>query len=114
MNRLQVTARLKIHEGKLNEFKKVATQCLMVVKERDKNTRQYDWFFNEDYTECVVRELYVNSNAVFEHLANLSELFPQMLQTADLFLEVYGDPTPQLKEALSNMNIKYYTFYQGF
>jgi len=34
-------------------------------KKKIKTTLQYDWFFKEDQTECVVRERYTNTNAIF-------------------------------------------------
>jgi viroplasmin and RNaseH domain-containing protein len=52
-NNLQVTARYKIHSGKVEEFKKVAEECLTIVKEKDRDTLQYDWYFNEEQTECI-------------------------------------------------------------
>jgi quinol monooxygenase YgiN len=71
MDAIQVTARLTIHDGKLEEFKELAAQCMRSVRERDPGTLQYDWFFNDTHTECVVRETYKDSGAVLEHIANL-------------------------------------------
>jgi len=61
MDAIQVTARLTIHEGKLEQFKELAAQCMRSARERDSGTLQYDWFFNDSYTECVVRETYKDS-----------------------------------------------------
>ncbi len=36
------------------------------VREEDNGTLQYDWFFNEDHTECVVRERYRDSEAILQ------------------------------------------------
>ena len=113
MNQLQVTARLKIHEGKLDEFKQLAAQCLMTVKEMDQDTLQYDWFFNKEQTECVVRERYTDSNAIFAHLANLGELFGKILAVSDFSVEVFGEPSQELINATKNLNPKIYSFYQG-
>lgn len=71
MDAIQVTARLTIHEGKLEEFKEFAAQCMRSVRERDSGTVQYDWFFSDTHRECVVRETYKDSGAVLEHIANL-------------------------------------------
>ena len=80
MKNLQVTARFKIHDGKLEEFKKLAAECLSVTIEKDQNTLQYDWFFNKDQTECVLREKYTDSNALLAHLGNLGDLFGEILE----------------------------------
>ena len=66
MEELQVTARCKIHDGKLDAFKVAAQECLKSVREEDNGTLQYDWFFNEDHTECVVRERYRDSEAILQ------------------------------------------------
>ena len=68
MNELQVTARLRIHEGELDKFRTIARECLAIVREKDTGTRQYDWFFNEQHNECVVRERYADSDALLEHI----------------------------------------------
>ena len=47
MDAIHVTACLAIHEGKLEEFKELAAQCVQLVRERDSGTLQYDWFFND-------------------------------------------------------------------
>jgi quinol monooxygenase YgiN len=46
MSELQVTARLKIHDGKLEEFSRVAVECMESVRTKDSGTLQYDWFFS--------------------------------------------------------------------
>ena len=113
MSKLQATAILKIHEGKLDEFTVLATQCIASVKEKDKCTLQYDWFFNESHTECVVREAYTDSNALLTHMANLGELLGKVLKVADMSLELYGDPSPELKTVINSANGKIYSFYGG-
>lgn len=113
MNHLQVTARFKIHDGKLEEFKDMSVQCLTAVKEKDKHTLQYDWFINKEETECVVRERYEDSNAIFEHLGSLGDLFGKILQVSDFSLEIYGDPSQELINATANLNPKIFSFYQG-
>ncbi len=113
MNNLQTNALFNIHAGKLNEFKALAAQAMDTVKAKDKNTLQYDWFFNDDHTECMVRERYTDSNAAFEHLANMGELFGKILQVSDLSLEVYGTPSEELKKAITDRNAKLYTSYPG-
>ena len=43
MDAIQVTARLTIHEGKLEEFKKLAAQCMRSVRERDSASVSVIW-----------------------------------------------------------------------
>jgi quinol monooxygenase YgiN len=113
MSALQVTARLKIHEGKLAEFKEVAAQCMQSVREKDSGTLQYDWFFNADETECVVRETYRDSDAVFEHIGNLGDTMGALLSVCDMDLEVYGSPSAELVAATAEMAPKLYSPLQS-
>jgi hypothetical protein len=83
------------------------------VKEREPGAMQYDWFFNDDNTEYVVRERYVDSSAVFAHLGNIGELLGKLLLVADMSLEVFGNPSQELRAAIAAMNPKIYPFYQG-
>jgi quinol monooxygenase YgiN len=113
MSELQVTARLKVHDGKLAEFKAAAEGCVTSVRENDSGTLQYDWFFNEDETECVVRERYRDSDAVLEHIANMGDAFGALLGVCDIQLEVYGDPSPELVAASEGLSVEVFKFFMA-
>lgn len=113
MNNLQITVRYQIHDGQLAEFKKLAQECLSIVKAKDKDTLQYDWYFDETQSECVLREAYPDSNALLAHLVNIGELFGKLAALGDFSAEVYGQPSDELLSATKGLNIKGYVFYQG-
>jgi quinol monooxygenase YgiN len=113
MDTIQVTARLTIHEGKLEEFKELAAQCMRSVRERDSATLLYDWFFNDTHTECVVRETYRDSGAVLEHIANLGATLGAILGVCDMALEVYGSPSAELVKAAAGLAPKFYSPFQS-
>ena len=113
MKELQVSALCKIHDGKLDDFKAAAAACVQSVRENDTGTLQYDWFFNEDMTECVVREKYPDSEAVLEHIANLGDALGALLETCDLSLEVFGDPSAELAEATAALPTRVYSFFRS-
>jgi quinol monooxygenase YgiN len=62
-------ARFKFHEGKLDEFKRLSAQAMEIVRTKDTGTLQYDTYFNDDQSECVVIERYRDSKA--SHRARL-------------------------------------------
>lgn len=113
MSELQLTARFAIHEGKRDEFKRLAGQCMESVRTKDSGTLQYDWFFSADETECVVRERYRDSAAVIEHAANLGELLSAVAAVADPDIEIYGAPTDELLKALAGLAPRVYSAYQS-
>jgi len=113
MKDIQVNARLKINPGKMEEFKKVANSCVEMVKQKDKGTIQYDWFYNHSTSECIVRERYVDSDAVLEHMANVGELLGGLVKLSTISLDLYGDPSENLKNALEGFDVTYYDFGVG-
>jgi len=113
MSVLQVTARLTVHPGKLEQFKQVAARCMQSVREKDTGTLQYDWFWSEDETECVVLEKYKDSPAVFEHMGNLGENLTALTEICDMALEVYGSPSPELAAATEAMGPRVYSSFQS-
>jgi len=114
MGNIQLTARFLIHEGKEEEFKSIAAQCMNIVKEKEKDTTlQYDWYFNDSNNECVVRETYADSDAILIHIGNLGELLGRFLEISDFYPEIYGSPSEELMNAVGGMNPKLYSFYHG-
>ena len=113
MSAIQLTARGAIHEGKLEEFKLLAAQCMRTVREQDSGTLQYDWFLNKAQTECVVRETYRDSEAVLEHIANLGTTLGAILKLGDWTFEVFGSPSPALVEASAGLSPKIYSPFQS-
>lgn len=113
MEEIHATGHLKIHSGKINEFKAIAEQCMKSVREKDTCTLKYDWFINEDQSECLVREEYRDSEAWLEHMANLGETMGQLFAVSDISsIEVFGKPTDQLLKAIAGMDVKYYSLFQ--
>jgi quinol monooxygenase YgiN len=59
---LEGIARFKFHDGKLDEFERVAAQSMEIVRTKDTGTLQYDIYFNDDQSECIVHERYRDSD----------------------------------------------------
>jgi quinol monooxygenase YgiN len=113
MSEIHGIARLKIHDGKLEEFKHVAAKCMESVRTRDRGTLQYDWFFSADHSECVVHERYRDSDALLEHGANLGDTMHALLQTCSISGEIFGTPSPELMKALEGVDVRIYSPYQS-
>ena len=50
MTEVSAIARLKIREGKLEEFMRLAALCVHSVRTTDSGTLQCDYFFNDAFT----------------------------------------------------------------
>ena len=113
MKEIFTVAYLRIHEGKTDEFKAVAGACKETVREKDKGTLQYDWFFDRDEKTCVVHERYADSDAMLEHMGNLGDILGRLLGMADLSLELYGAPSEEILQAVEGMDVKVFGYFQG-
>ena len=113
-NKLEISAVMKIPKGKLEEFKELAAESIRLSKEKDTGTLKYDIYISSDETECEIREEYKNSEAVLEHMVNLSEVQEKQFSDFPLVhVSVYGDPSPELLEAVKSFDINVWSFSQG-
>ena len=113
MKKISVIARFKIHPGKLDEFKEAAAECLALVKEKDPATLRYEWFLSGDQTEAIILEIYETSEAMLAHMNNVGEPLGRLMAMADMSAEVFGDPSPELRQMAAGMSVPIYSFLQG-
>lgn len=113
MSELQCVARLKIHDGKLDEFKRLAAQCAELVRTKDTGTLQYELYLNSDNTECLVFERYRDSQALLDHQKNLADTLAAIHQTCSGFAEVCGTASPELIEQLTGLPVQIYKPFQA-
>ena len=109
MSELQSIARLKIHDGQLDEFKRLAAKCAELVRTKDTGTLQYALYFNSDNTECLVVERYHDSQALLDHFKNMGDTMAAILQTCSGSGEICGIPSPELMEQLKDSPVQVYT-----
>ena len=117
MVNLQVSAKMKIRDVMLEDFKQHIAQCVQRVKEKDPGTLQYDWFISTDKSECEIRETYDSSEAFLAHLSNLSDLLSILYErfASDHTVAIYGEPSPELLEMIKarGVDTKFFSFLQG-
>lgn len=117
MSQFEVRARLKVREGKLEEFKRHAAEMMRQTREKDRGTLAYDWFLSSDGTECEVREAYVDPDALVEHAFHVREAREALFAEAayDHKMVFYGDPSPRLAELVGKVgvDVTYYTLLQA-
>jgi quinol monooxygenase YgiN len=110
---LQGIARITFHEGKLEEFKCLTAQCIEIVRTKDTGTLQYDIYFNDDQSECIVHEQYRDSDALIEHAAHLGDLNAAILATGSVSGALLGEPSAELKAMLADSEVRLFTLYQS-
>ena len=115
----EVTAHVKIRDGRLEEFKRQAAEMMRQTKEKDTKTLRYDWFLSDDGTECEVREGYVDADGLLEHAHHVFEARDKLFRDyADgHVMTLYGEPSPALAELMEKLvgtvTFRRYSFLQG-
>ena len=108
---LQGIARFTIHDGRLEEFKRLSAQCMEIVRTRDTGTLQYEIYFNNDQSECIVVERYRNSDALIEHSAHIGELMAAIVTTGSVSGELLGEPSAELRAKIAGSVVRLFTPY---
>ena len=56
MSELQSVARLKIHDGRFDEVKRLAAKCAELLRTKDTGILQWEFYINSDNSEWLVFE----------------------------------------------------------
>lgn len=109
MSELLGIARFKFYEGKVEEFKRLSAQCMEIVRAKDTGTLQYEIYFSDDQSECIVLERYRDSEALIEHTANLGDVGAAILATGSVSGELLGEPSAELRANLAGSPVGLFT-----
>jgi quinol monooxygenase YgiN len=113
VSELQGIARFTFHEGKLEEFKRLSAQAMAIVRTKDTGTLQYEIYFNDDQSQCIVLERYKDSEALIEHAAHLGDLSEAILATGHTAVELLGEPSAELRANMAGSDVRLFTPYQS-
>jgi quinol monooxygenase YgiN len=111
VSELQGIGRFKFDEGTLEEFKRLSAQAMEIVRAKDTGTLQYEIYFSDDQSECIVLERYRDSEALLEHAANLGELGGAILATGLVSSELLGEPSAELRATLAGSPVHLFTSF---
>jgi hypothetical protein len=76
--------------------------AIEIVRTKDTGTLQYDTYFNDDQSECIVIKRFKDSDALIEHAANLGEPSAAILATGSVTGELLGEPSAELFEPITS------------
>lgn len=111
MSELRGIARVRFHEGRVEEFKRLSAQAMEIARTKDSGTLQYDIYFNADESEAIVFESYRDSAALIEHGANLGDLSAAIFATGSFSGEVLGEPDAELRASLADLPVRLFKPY---
>jgi quinol monooxygenase YgiN len=109
---LQSIVRFKFHEGKLEEFKRLSAMCMEIVRSQDPGTLQYDTFFNEDESECIVLERFRDLDSLLQHGTNIGdEMMEAIIATGECSGELLGAVPAEVRENLAGGPVQVFLPY---
>jgi quinol monooxygenase YgiN len=108
-------ARFRFHEGKREEYLRLADEAREIVRTTEPGTLGYDLYLNDDQTECVVIERYRDSEAAMFHAENLGHLFADVLATVEIVHgELLGEPSAELRSRMAGSDVPaLFTLYRS-
>ena len=105
-NELWMRSVATIHDGKLEDFKRLIEDLLSAIREKDSDTLNYMIFLDESACVAVFLDHYASSAGWLAHIANLDALKPRFPAVCEITpIEVYGDPTPEARAALDAVGL---------
>jgi quinol monooxygenase YgiN len=117
IDHLQVIARVKVRPGQLDGFKTQAAEILRLAQEKDTQTLRYDWFLNQDETECEVHEAYLREEGLIEHNQHVVAARDAWFRdyAFDHHMSVYGEISQQLSDLFNKHagGVGKFSFVQG-
>jgi quinol monooxygenase YgiN len=117
IDHLPVIACVKVRPGQLEGFKTQAAEILRLAQEKDTQTLRYDWFLNEDKTDCEVHEAYLSEEGLIEHSQHVVEVRDAWFRdfAFDHRMSVYGEISQHLSELFNKHagGVSKFSFVQG-
>ncbi len=107
---------LSVQPGRDREFRALMNEMVTASRANEPGTLSYEWSTSGDGSVCHIFERYVDSSAVMTHLGAFDEKFASRF--LDLFkpvrFVVYGSPSQEVKDALTDLNAMYMQPVGGF
>ena len=97
---LEVHAHLKIRPGQMEGFKAQAAELVRLSRQKDTQTLRYDWFINEDGTECEVHEAYLSGQGLIEHNTHVMDARALLFEryAYDHRMTAFGEVSQELRD----------------
>ncbi|MEM9775283.1 MAG: antibiotic biosynthesis monooxygenase [Chloroflexota bacterium] len=106
---LTIVIKSAIKPGKAAELKDILNEVIAHCKVTEPGMLQYDWYINEDESECMVIEQYASSDDLLFHFGNYVDWRPKMDACREMReVNLLGSPSEKLKELLSRANPNIY------
>jgi quinol monooxygenase YgiN len=114
---LELHAHMKIRPGQLDGFKAQAAELVRLTQEKDTQTVRYDWFIDEDGTDCEVHEAYLSGEGLIEHNTHIVDARAVLFEkyAYDHRMTAFGEVSPEVRGLAKKHagGIAVYSFLHG-
>jgi quinol monooxygenase YgiN len=114
---IHIRAEFIIEKDNVEQYKLLIREMSNFVEINEPSTLVYQFYLNGDGTKCMVHETYVDSKAVLSHNDSTASktILPRIFNIAKLnTIDVYGNPSNELKKLLASFNSQIFNLYTGF
>jgi quinol monooxygenase YgiN len=114
MDEILGIARMKIIDGKLEEFKSISKKARDIVR-TEEGTLQYDLYLNKLGTEALVVERYRDEAALMAHHENMNQggVSEAIMKTCTAEGELLGNISDNLAKALEGGPVRVMSLWQS-
>lgn len=115
-NDVTFSIELAVRPGELDRFKALINEMVEYIEANEPGTVVYECHLSEDGRRCHLYERYTDSSAVSRHLESFGQRFAARFGPAvetQRFV-VYGDPSDEIRQAISGGNPVYMPQFNGF
>ena len=104
-----------IKEGGLDSFKKQAAAYAEAARSGEPGTLEYQWWLLPDGSRALLKESFIDSDALMAHLANVGPSLPDLIAVAPITrAEVFGEVSAEARKALAELGAAFFEHEVGF
>ena len=110
-----VKATHSVAAGRVDDFKKLASEMIDVVKASEPGYLSYQWYLSDDEGTCTIVGVLQDSEAVLNHLANIGDMIGPLSEVAPATgIELYGNVSDELRAAVTPFAAEISGRWNGF
>jgi quinol monooxygenase YgiN len=95
-------------------FEEVAAR-MVELSRQEPGLLRYEYYLDATGTKCVVREEFVDSDAILAHIANVSEVVPELVELGGgISAQVFGTMNDETATAMAAFDGEVYSYLDGF
>lgn len=105
-----------VKDGQLDNLRSLMTEMSTATQNDEPGTLNYEWWIGDDEKTIHIYERYADSGAAIIHVGNFgSKFMERFMGAADpTAITVYGDASPELREALAGFGAVHMGAFGGF